>query len=201
MADDVQHAATLQTRRLLFVDEVDRHLDLDLHVLRDAQEVDMDGAVGHRMLLQLARQDAMRLAVDGDFIQVGEETRAAQLALQFLRIEIDHQRRLIITIDHSRYIAVTTGSAGGPLTGPFAQRRVDLQHVCHIENSLRMAKGQRPSQPLRPASKGAGTAPRRRKTVGRPGYIPIWLNMARTNQPCPLALTPRPSPQRERGRA
>ncbi len=38
---DVQHAAALDTGRLLFIDEVDRNIDVHFRVLADAQEIDM----------------------------------------------------------------------------------------------------------------------------------------------------------------
>ena len=49
MANHVQYAATLQTRRCFFVDEVHRHVDFDLRILVDAKEIDVRWAIRNRM--------------------------------------------------------------------------------------------------------------------------------------------------------
>ncbi len=61
--DDVEHAAALQARRSFFIVEADRHVDVDLAVLADAQEIDMDRAAGDRVELHCLGQGAVRLAV------------------------------------------------------------------------------------------------------------------------------------------
>ena len=60
VADRVEHAAALEARRLLLVDEVDRHRDGDLGVLGDAQEIDMQRPVGDRVELDVLGQGAGR---------------------------------------------------------------------------------------------------------------------------------------------
>ena len=54
---DVQHAAALDAGRRRFVLEVDRHLHGDDRVGPDAQEVEMQRLVRHRIDLHVARQD------------------------------------------------------------------------------------------------------------------------------------------------
>ena len=52
--------------RGLLVDEVDRHLDPDRLAFGEAQEIDMDRQVLHRVELVVARDGAGLLAVDLD---------------------------------------------------------------------------------------------------------------------------------------
>ena len=82
VADDVQHAAALQARRLLGVDELDRHGDGDPRFLADAQEVHVDRNVGDRVELNVARQHVVGRFTDLDVEQVGEEARRAQDAFE-----------------------------------------------------------------------------------------------------------------------
>src|SRR5690606_30700715 len=65
VANDVQDAADLNAG-LLVVDEVDRHVNGNSGVLRDAQEIDMHGEVAHRIQLVVLRQNLVLLAVDID---------------------------------------------------------------------------------------------------------------------------------------
>ena len=50
-----EHAAALDAGRLVLVDEVDGHVDVDLGVLADAQEIDMDREIPDRIELVVLR--------------------------------------------------------------------------------------------------------------------------------------------------
>ena len=80
VAHDVEDAAAAQPRRLLLVDEDDRHRDGDLRPRPDPQEIDVQRRVGHRVVLHLARQCAVRRAVDADLDDVVEEAGPRQNA-------------------------------------------------------------------------------------------------------------------------
>src|SRR5690606_26369756 len=66
VANDVQDAACLDARGLLFVDEVNRYFDHDVGVARNAEEVDMHREVADRIQLVVLWQDLDLLAVDVD---------------------------------------------------------------------------------------------------------------------------------------
>ena len=61
VADDVEHAAALQTGRRFVALKVDRNGEADGGAFGQAHEIDMDGAIGDRIALDFARDHA------GDF--------------------------------------------------------------------------------------------------------------------------------------
>ncbi|MCY1303630.1 hypothetical protein D9M70_533460 [compost metagenome] len=126
MANDVQNAASLQARGLLFVFEVNRNFNGNLAVLGDAQEVDMHGEVTDRIQLVVLRQDADLFAVDVDDRDGGHETAGVDLHRHFLGGECDGNGGLLVTVDDSRDKTVATKFTGGPLTNPFARLGLEL---------------------------------------------------------------------------
>ena len=60
VADDVEHAAALDAGRRFLVGEHDRHVDVDLAMFADAQEIDVDRAARHRVELDVLGERAMR---------------------------------------------------------------------------------------------------------------------------------------------
>ena len=84
VAHDVQHAAALDAGRLVLVDEVHRHVDIDFGVLADAQEIDMHREVADRIELVVLGQDLDLLAADIDRGERGQETAAMDLVVDVL---------------------------------------------------------------------------------------------------------------------
>ncbi|MNL30145.1 hypothetical protein D3C87_1518650 [compost metagenome] len=126
MANDVENAAGLEARGLLFVDEVNRNLNGDLAVLGDAQEVNVHGEVADRIQLVVLRQDADLFAVDVDDRNGGHETAGVDLHRHVLGGQRDRKRGLLVTVDDSRDKTVATKFTGGPLTNPFARLGLEL---------------------------------------------------------------------------
>ena len=123
-----KHAAALDAGRLVLVDEVHGHLDVDLGVLADPQEIDMDGEVADRIELVVLRQDLDLVAVDVDRGERGQEPAAVDLVVDVLVGQGDRQGRLLVAVDDCRDFAVAPNFPGGPLTDPFA--RLGLELVC-----------------------------------------------------------------------
>src|SRR3546814_6686184 len=78
VAHDVEHAAALDAGALILVDEVHRHLDVDAGGGGDAQKIDVDRLVAHRIELHVARQHALGLAVHLPVEKGGKETALVQ---------------------------------------------------------------------------------------------------------------------------
>ena len=107
--------------RGVFVDEDHRHVDMDLGVLRKAQEVDVQRSVGDRMESDVLGQRAQGLAADLDIDDRVEEVAGAELAAQFLLFDVDRQRFFIAAIDDGGDTAFATQCTGGSLACPFAR--------------------------------------------------------------------------------
>ena len=67
VAHDVEHAATLQARRLPLVDEAHGHFNANEALLANAQEVDVDRLVLDRIELKIARYDVLLRTINVDF--------------------------------------------------------------------------------------------------------------------------------------
>ena len=133
--DHVQHAAALDARGGRLVLEVHRHLDGDDRVRADAQEVEMQRLVRHRIDLHVARQDIVALAVDVDRQSVIEETLAVHDALDRLGLDRDHHRGLLVAVDHGGNESIATAGTGAPFAGPVPLLRDDLCRLCHFNFS------------------------------------------------------------------
>ncbi len=126
---DVEHATALDAGRLLFVDEVDRHIDGHERVLADAQEVDMDRKIADRIELIVLRQNLDLLAGDVDRGDRGHEPAAVDLVVQLLVREGDRQGRLLVAIDDCWHFTVAASFAGGPLTDLLARIGLELVRI------------------------------------------------------------------------
>ena len=121
VADRVQHAAALQARRLLLVDEADRHRDGDLGVLGNAQEIDMQRPVGDRMELDVLGQGADGRAAGVDHHHRVHEVAGVQHLHQRLLLEVDGEGLFIVAVDDGGDAAFATQRTGGSLASPFAR--------------------------------------------------------------------------------
>ena len=131
VADDVEHAAPANARRSRLVDEMHRHLDRDRRSGDEPQEIDVQRPVGDRIDLEVARQRADGLAVDGDFRHRGHEAAGMDLEVELAEGEGDRNRGFFAAIDDGRDHALTTDCAGGPLAHLVADRRRELVTGAH----------------------------------------------------------------------
>ena len=97
----------------------------------DAEEVDMDRLVAHRVELEVAGDRPDLLAGDVDRGDRGEEAAAMELEEQLAVGKVDRQRGLLAAIDHGGNQALTTDCSGGPLAHLFADRRRELVSLAH----------------------------------------------------------------------
>ena len=118
VADDVQHAAALQARRLLGIDELDRDGDGDPRFLADAQEVHVDRNVGDRVELNVTRQHMVGCVTDLDVEQVGEKARGAQNAFELQTVQRNRYRLFLVAVDYGGDPASAARLTGNPLAGP-----------------------------------------------------------------------------------
>src|ERR1700755_1629526 len=91
-------AAPLDAGRLVGILHVDRHAHTYHRALAEAQEVDVDRIVHHRIELEVARDHAMLGAVDVDVEHRGEEVSRIDLLLQILEVERDRDRVLAVAV-------------------------------------------------------------------------------------------------------
>ncbi len=95
----------------------------------------MQGLVGHRIDLDVARQDIEALAVDLDLEPVIEEALAVHLALDRFRLDRDHHRGLLVAVYHGGDQSIATAGTGAPFAGPVPLLRDDLRRLCHFNFS------------------------------------------------------------------
>ena len=131
VADDVEHAAATDAWRGAFIDELHRHLDRDRRAGDDAQEVDVDRSLVHRIELEIAGDGADLLAGDIDRGDGRQKAAAVNLEEQLAAGQIDRDRRLLAAIDDGGDHALTTDCSGGPLAHLFADRRRELVGLAH----------------------------------------------------------------------
>src|SRR5690606_13063928 len=118
---DVQDAAGLDARGLLFVDEVNRNVDHDIGVARNAEEVDMHREVADRVELVVLRENLDLLAVDVDRGDRRLEAAGVNTLRDVLGRDGDGKRGLLVAVDNCRNKTVAAKFTGGPLTNPFAR--------------------------------------------------------------------------------
>ncbi len=111
--------------RLVFVHEVHRHLDVDDRVLRDAEEIDVDQEILHRVDLVVARDGALVLAADFDLEDRGQEAACMQQKRGLLGVERDADGRLLGAVDDGGNLVFTAQCTSGPLAGPIARFGLD----------------------------------------------------------------------------
>src|SRR5215469_3773060 len=82
MADDVEHAAALQPRRILLALEMHRDREPHMRTFGETQEIDMNGTVAHGIGLQGAWDHACFLAPNLQHERRGQERALARVALK-----------------------------------------------------------------------------------------------------------------------
>src|SRR5262249_5611087 len=107
-------------------------------------EVGVDRAVADRIELDVARQHAVRLAVDLHVEQGRVESGLVDLATEFLGLHRDQGRGFMVPIDHPGNAAGAAGRAGRPLTGALPKLRaeaMDFRHRLLLSQSGRWPPG------------------------------------------------------------
>ena len=112
------------------------NVDADGGAFRHAQEVDMHRQVLDRVELEVARDHAMLRAVDIEIVERGEEAPGIDALAQFVMVEQDHHRGLVLAVDHARHSAGATRSPGGPLAAFRTRRRFHFQDGRHVESLI-----------------------------------------------------------------
>jgi hypothetical protein len=125
VSNDADRAATLDARRLLRIEHVDRDIDADRSALAQPHEVDMQRQVADGIELEIARDHAVVHAVDFHVVNGREKMACIDALAQIGVIQRDWQRRLAVAIDDSGYAAGTTFGPGGPLACPRTRRRLN----------------------------------------------------------------------------
>ena len=114
-------ALELDSRCAVFVDEVQRNVDVDLVILVDAQEVSVGQDRLVRVTLQILQDDAFFLAVQFNGQNVGEEGFIFPSLFQFVVPDCDSCRVFSATIDDGRNFTLLTTQAAArtsPLIAP-----------------------------------------------------------------------------------
>ena len=126
----VDHSALLlHTGRLLGVDEVQRHLHVDLLVLGDALEVDVLHLRLERMHVQAAQQHLLLRLSEVEGQDRGVEPLVPQIEVQVLVIELDVDRPLVAAVKNARHLAQAAQTAARTRSLRFALARADFD--CH----------------------------------------------------------------------
>jgi hypothetical protein len=132
MANDVEHAATRQTRRFFLVPEVDGDIDVDGAVLADPEEVDVQRPVGDRVELHILRQRPDLAAFDVDHCDGVHEVAGGQGLDQGLLLEVDRNGFLPVAVNDGRHSALTANGAGGSLASPLARLSRQRKLFAHV---------------------------------------------------------------------
>jgi len=136
VADDVEHAAALKSRRLAMIEKAHRNGQTHFGAGGKAQEVDMHGLVGHRIDLEPLGNHARLLAVDLEHEQGGEKRSGIDVPLQGAVFDGDILRSRIAAIDHARHEALLAHLECGTLAGAGARLGAQLLCLTHGKNSL-----------------------------------------------------------------
>jgi hypothetical protein len=115
LSQHVAHDRTgrLHRRRVFAVDEVQRHLHVDLAVLVDALEIDVQDLVLERMHLDVTQEHLRRLAIEAH----GEDRRVERLVAQRMEervvIELDRLGGVGAAVDDAGRLACAAHAAAG----------------------------------------------------------------------------------------
>ncbi len=132
-----------------------RHRHGDLRAGADPHEIDMHRRVGHGVVLDIARQRAVRSAVDLDIDEMREKTLPREGARQFTRLQADRHRLLVVAIDDAGYAALAPDRARRAFAGGLARLGAeadDLGHRFAAPSFKTTAAGAGLPRPVRPAS-------------------------------------------------
>ena len=136
LAQDVgdEAALLLDRGRFLRVDEVQRHLDVDLLVRRDSLEVDVLHLQLERMHVDRPQQHLLLRAVQGERQDRRVKLLVAELVVQRVVIELDADRGFLAPVENPRDLPAVAQAAARTPPLPFARLRDDFD--CHVGLSL-----------------------------------------------------------------
>src|SRR5690606_17554129 len=131
VADDVEHATTLQARGGTLVDEANRNHDANVVGCANALKINVDGEILDGIKLDFARQNAALLAVDVDVQNRRQKATPLHHLPKLVGVEGDRLGLLLLAVDYGRYLPLTTHCPGGPLTSPGTRRGRDFDNFSH----------------------------------------------------------------------
>jgi len=121
MPHDIEDAAAANADGQLLIDEDDGHADSDPAGGANPHEIDMQGRIGHRMVLHFARQSALRDAVHRKVDKGCEKAALGERARQLARLQADRHRILGTAVDDAGNAPRSPCGPGGALAGADAQ--------------------------------------------------------------------------------
>ena len=130
--DDVENAAALEAGRGFLVIETHRHVDRDLGVLADAQEVDVDRPARNRVEVDRLGQRAVRLAGDVDHHDRVHEVAGRKHLAQKLLFDVNRKRLFLLAVNHGRHPAIAAQCSRGSLASPFTRLGGQRQLFAHF---------------------------------------------------------------------
>ena len=144
--DDVEHAAALEARRLVFIVEAHGHRDVNLGVLADAQEIDVDRPARDRVEVDRLRQGPVRLALEVDHHDRVHEVAGREHLGQKLLLDMDREGLFLFAVNHGGYPSIAAQCSGGSLASPVARFGGQRQLFAHFA-CLRLIKMPRATPP------------------------------------------------------
>src|ERR1700730_15271924 len=139
MGHDIDGAPALYPGRLVGIDDVDRDAHPDRGALAEPHEIHMDRHVADRIELEIARDDALRGAVDVDIVDAGQKLARIDALAQLGMVQRDVERGLIVAVDDAGHPALATYRPRGPLACPRTCRRLDVLDGRHCRIPLLFA--------------------------------------------------------------
>jgi hypothetical protein len=104
-----------------------------LCALTEAQKIDVNGEVLHRIKLEIARDHPMLCALDVELINGGEKAPRIDALFELRMIDGHVHRRLAVTIDDARNAARATLFPRRSSAGPCARYRFHFSDGRHVD--------------------------------------------------------------------
>ena len=119
----LQDAAFVSSRSVAL--QLDRHLDFDSLVSRDAGEIDVQDFEAEGIPLQFSNQRTIAYAA----AKIDKPRMSANRVCQLLSADSQRNRFLAVTIEHRGHLSLTA-KAAGLACAPFGAN-FDVQYFCH----------------------------------------------------------------------
>src|SRR5260370_24787263 len=109
----------------------------------------MERRIGYRMVLDVARQGAVRRAVELNVDEGREKAGPGERAPQLARLEADQHRGLLVAVDDRRDASLAPCRPGRALAGALARLGVEAHDLGHrsVTPLSKTADGGRPAHP------------------------------------------------------
>src|SRR4030095_4996717 len=158
---DVNGAAALDAGRGFAVHDMQGNADADRRAFTEAHEIDMQREVTNGVEVGVARNHAVLLAREIDFVNRGQEAAGQDALAQFLVVDRNGHGGLVVAVDHSGHSPGATLCPGGPLAALRTRGRLQFLDGRHRVKSLfskKLKAAWRPVGVPQQASRGAGAA-------------------------------------------